>query len=132
MANVAKLEAVLDYIRAHPEEHDQYMWAQKYEDFDLPGGCGTTLCFAGTAVVLNGHQIVWNDDCRIAELCTVPPDFASVLYDSRPGPGQGFIDEVAQRILDLDDDQARRLFINSETFDDVERVVKDIINEQTP
>ena len=116
MANVEKLEAVLDYIRQHPEEHDQGTWAET-------NACGTTLCFAGTAVVLAGYRVAWKEWDTEAYLCLPPGDEADEFER---------IDEVAKRILDLDDYQAKRLLLNSETFDDVERVVKDIINEQAP
>lgn len=39
-------QAVAEYITAHPEEWDQSGWGYKDEN------CGTTACFAGTAVLL--------------------------------------------------------------------------------
>ena len=38
--------AVLDYIAAHPEKHDQ---REFISDPDHKTGCGTTMCIAGTA-----------------------------------------------------------------------------------
>lgn len=112
MANVEKLEAVLDYIRTHPEEHNQSTWAEKT-------ACGTTLCFAGTAAALAGHQFVWDEFSNDAYLCRAQS--GKVEY----------VAAVAVRELDLTDAQADALFIHSSTFDEVERTVKDIINEQT-
>jgi len=110
MANVEKLEAVLDYIRTHPEEHDQSVWADR-------GSCGTTLCFAGTAVVLSGYEILWDETTNDAYLC-------------QRGPETGHIAEVAADELELSDVQANDLFLSADTFDDVERTVKDIINDE--
>lgn len=112
MANVEKLEAVLDYIRTHPEEHDQTTWAER------GGACGTTLCFAGTAVALAGYQMVWELD-DTAYICSNGSELDAVAT-------------IAMRELGLTEDQTDSLFIRSVTFDDVERTVKDIINEHTP
>jgi len=112
MANVEKLEAVLDYIRSYPEEHNQSAWAEK-------GACGTTLCFAGTAVVLSGYEIVWQADGHDAYMC-------------QRGLETGHIAEVAADELQLSNAQAKDLFLGAFSFDDVERAVKDIINEQGP
>lgn len=42
--NVDALRGTLDYIESHPEEWDQEVWAS---------ACGTSFCFAGTAVHLS-------------------------------------------------------------------------------
>jgi hypothetical protein len=115
VANVEKLEAVMDYIRNHPEEHNQSSWAER-------GSCGTTLCFAGTTVALAGYAIMWDALTNDAHLCRAPKNAFRNEY----------ISEVAANELELSDAQARSLFLNALTFDDVERTVKDIINEQTP
>jgi hypothetical protein len=109
MANVEKLEAVLDYIRTHPEEHDQIQWAEKGDT------CGTTLCFAGTAAVLAGYQMVWQAD--------------DTAYTCSNGIETEYVSTIAMRELGLTEAQTDSLFIRSVTFDDVERTVKDIINE---
>lgn len=112
MANVEKLEAVLDYIRTHPDEHDQSTWAGK-------GPCGTTLCFAGTAVVLAGYEILWGALAPDSHLCQRGSDVRS-------------ISSVAATDLELSPRRAIELFLNSPAFGDVERKVKDICNEQSP
>lgn len=47
---------ILDYIKAHPEEHEQYSWVQDPNDISPSAspetGCGTTMCLAGTSVFL--------------------------------------------------------------------------------
>lgn len=39
------MERTMEYVRAHPEQHDQSYWIQLKK-------CGTTRCFAGWAVEL--------------------------------------------------------------------------------
>lgn len=55
MANVERLKEVREYIREHPEQHEQRFWAQKK-------GCGTALCLAGTAALLAGQEFEWSAD----------------------------------------------------------------------
>jgi hypothetical protein len=116
MADVAKLEAVLDYIRMHPEEHHQDYWARRTDR-------GTTLCFAGTAVVLAGYQLDW----------TYGPDTTERCVTSAGGPlslaRAAFISVVAARELGLTPEQAAALFSPADNLDDLERIVKDIANE---
>ena len=45
--NVPLLTKVMDHIDAHPDEHDQDVWARR---LDAASPCGTTYCFAGHAV----------------------------------------------------------------------------------
>lgn len=54
MVNLERLNAVMDYIEAHPEEHDQ-------DSLGIKTKCGTTMCFAGLAVYLYApDKIVWH------------------------------------------------------------------------
>lgn len=132
MADATKLEAVLDYIRMHPEEHNQNQWAEQTP-------CGTTMCFAGTAVRLAGYPLIWEipifkDDNRVAFYCTVPADYTgkrigdagNLEYDL------ACIHDVATHELGLDYDEAHELFWESDTFAQVEETVKDIINNNPP
>lgn len=52
MKNYPLLRKTLEHIEAHPEEHNQMYWGEKT-------ACGTTLCFAGHAVLLAGAEPVW-------------------------------------------------------------------------
>lgn len=130
--NVTKLEETLDHIRCHREEHDQIYWAMKTE-------CGTTMCFAGTAVALAGYELSWaraDKTLYIGDLDSAPPRRKIRVADSAefcvvPGLGNAQIHDSAAQILDLTPDQATRLFHKAKTFDDVERTVKDFINEQS-
>lgn len=44
--DLSKLDEVMDYIEAHPEEHDQRVWLART-------ACGTRGCLAGHAILLN-------------------------------------------------------------------------------
>lgn len=52
--NIPLLRKVMEHAIAHPEEVDLGSWAKRTP-------CGTALCIAGTATVLTGHEINWND-----------------------------------------------------------------------
>lgn len=132
MANIAKLEEVLDYIRTHPEQHNQDWWAQRT-------ACGTAQCFAGWAVVLDGYRIAWWDDSTMAECCVVPDthphalDALLVTGTEEPlasGEALAAICPLAEDILGLTREQSNELFSAANTIDDLERIVKDIANEQ--
>ncbi len=80
--NVKLLTKVRDYIKDHPEEYDQGNW------------CGTERCIAGHAVILSGK---------------FDPKDIDIKYGRAKGQP---IREVAQRLLDLDQRQAGRLFLS--------------------
>lgn len=137
MANVEKLEAVLDHIRDHREQHNQAEWGTK-------GSCGTTFCFAGTTVVLAGYQLEWIDAKdlptqtllsdipgarAVATHCFLPKDHPCA--PSQPNVRGGYVQEierVAAYELGLTPDERHMLFRQAVTFEDVERVVKEIVN----
>lgn len=131
MANVEKLEQVLDYIKTHPGKHDQANWAVK-------GACGTTLCFAGTAVMLAGYEMYWAGrgilswDCGSTSLCKVPeghPLSVRMPKDlDAARPLVAGIPSVAQRELELTDDEREALFIDAANLDHLEAMVKNIAN----
>lgn len=129
MANVEKLEQVLDYIKTHPEGHDQKDWAVR-------GACGTTLCFAGTAVMLAGYEMYWAGilswDRDSTSLCKVPeghPLSVRMPEDlDAARPLVAGIPSVAQRELELTDDEREALFIDAANLDHLEAMVKNIAN----
>lgn len=53
--NIPLLRKTMERIEAYPDEWDQTYWAVR-------DACSTTMCFAGTAVWLAGHQFAWHDD----------------------------------------------------------------------
>ncbi len=67
--------AVLDFVMANPDMHDQGLWVADDGEDDFENGtiidrryveqhCGTTACFAGWAVLLSGRAID-ADNCVI-------------------------------------------------------------------
>ena len=104
--NVELARRVLERITSEPESHLQAVWAHRLgagEDNHPIVGCGTTLCVAGWAHVLNGGQV-----------------FAQTMVwgESRFLPKEGWF-EAGQRALDISDDEAFVLFF---TEDDDEAV----------
>jgi hypothetical protein len=109
MANIEKLEAVLGQIKAHPEQHNQREWAERNE-------CGTSYCLAGWAVVLEGHEILW-DEVAEGVYCALDEN--------------GNIDSIkrlAGRILDLSPYQRAQIFYRYNTVDDIELMTKNLAN----
>ncbi len=105
MPNVEAIRETLEYIRAHPEEHDPEHWARK------PGGvnCGTTRCMAGTAVHLSPeHQIIWQPGSTESEYCV-----------NRFGGEVQRIEKVAGELLGLKWDQADHMFYDTDSLRDL-------------
>lgn len=100
--NVGLLEATMQYIIDHPEEHDQTWWV-----------CDTTACFAGHAaqlagwrpIIIAGYCSLVAKDCRDLRVC-----------------------EAAQNELGLTDEQAAALFSGRNDVEDLQRMVKDLVN----
>lgn len=94
----------LDAIKRHPETWDQSMWA-------LHKDCGTTLCFAGHVVHVHDPG-------------------ASPLGDSRVRLSSGRIDfypDVAERLLDIDEETSADLFASDLSLTELTRNVGRII-----
>ncbi len=112
--NVELLDRVLDHIRMNPQEWDQKDWARETD-------CGTVACFAGTAVLMTGGSVVcskgWAKD-------------TAGYSDFRRADGTviEWVDVYAAGLLGLDPKRASVLFHTDNSFDDLERIVKDIKN----
>lgn len=90
----------LEYVTAHPEEHDQGWWGVKR-------GCGTAYCIAGHVVIARGYELEWG------EMSDIGPDgeyYAEIVRGTYHS-----ISYIAQRELGLNAAQAVALFagINS-------------------
>lgn len=96
--NEPLLQKVMDHVTAHPEEFDMAEWATQKPD------CGTTLCIAGHAAVMAGHDLSWSWWQR-------SPGSPPVLTAARTTGGH-LIKRVAQEALGLTDEQAYRLFLD--------------------
>lgn len=127
MANVEALQSTLAWIEEHPEQHDQQSWAVK-------GSCGTTMCFAGAAVMLAGHALDWPsasthlDDegisYSLANFCAVPP-----RHPDGDDRGLAPICHVAKRVLELNDDETALLFHDCCDIADLKNAVAFIADE---
>src|SRR5207249_6411659 len=109
--NITALNEVMDYIDAHPREHDQTFWATPVFDQHPDGtvSCLTTACFAGWAVLL--HPDTTHDDARS------PIEFRGQYLPNDAIPS------VAQHILGLDWVEAMWMFNGSRTVDELRHVV---------
>jgi hypothetical protein len=52
MPNDDLLDATMDHILAHPDEHAQHEWVVR-------SACGTVACFAGRACLIAGLTVIW-------------------------------------------------------------------------
>jgi hypothetical protein len=115
--NVDLLKRTLAYIEAHPDEWDQSMWA-------TTGVCGTTFCFAGTAVHLSGGRPyfdnLYSDDATDAYF-VVPGSVPEAT--GRPGEYENKYSTVARKLLGLDIDQGTELFDENNKLSDLRRIV---------
>lgn len=114
MPNIAKLEAVLDQIRMHPETHNQVYWGKKKT------GCHTAYCFAGWTCVLEGYtdfdwELWRHTPVELAECVKVDGAYRT-------------IGAFAAEILGLSSNYANVLFSGTNTFDELELMVKNISN----
>lgn len=115
MVNTFLMDQVLDYIEAHPEEHDPKFWA-------IRTACGTTMCFAGHAVVLSGAKMVW-------EIVMVGGQKFPRTYECLTAEGKSRVtSDYAQELLGLSNSQATALFKYNNDLDDIKRICKEIAN----
>lgn len=100
---------VLDFITAHPEHHNQAVWAvpmawlRELYDESLVGTCGTVACVAGWTCIMAGDELTSSDGS---------PELDHAISDSGAALE---IPERAMRLLGLTKDEADELFydINS-------------------
>lgn len=104
MINTELMQETLDYIAAHPDEHDQGDWGEKTD-------CGTTRCMAGTAIhVTLGCKMLFSES----------DDGWGVAYSAQDAQGRHrYISELAQELLGVDDEQAEDLFYEACTLEDL-------------
>jgi hypothetical protein len=112
MANVEKCEEVLQFIKDHPEKHDQRTWGYKSD-------CGTTACFAGWTAVLNGYEFYFGR--------MVFERYYSGVKSLKTGVHSS-TSTAAAVVLELTCDEAMMLFDGGNTFEELEQMVKNISN----
>ena len=124
LRGLALLDKIIEIIEAHPELHDQHVWA-KVSSFPgltrgwdlnrdgdtVPETCGTTLCVAGWAAHLCGAQLEyrvsgWTRLVLTADYATMDGSFLR-------------IDTLARQLLELDADFAEELFHDNNTLNSI-------------
>lgn len=126
--NAPLLHKVLDHIVAHPDEHDQSLWATRR--FDQDGNvCGTRYCFAGHTVVMGmgqGEQLIWHpqtwreipyqDELQVA---------SSGAVDLNSADGRiRLIASRAQELLGLTLQESERLFFATNRVDQIAHMIE--------
>lgn len=99
MRNIELLEKTMQFIKDNPEKHDQHTW------------CGTAQCFAGWAVHLQGGRVV-DEESAIVEV----------------GWHRDHVQDVAESLLGLDGWESGALFAGGNTLEELELMVKDLVN----
>lgn len=99
--NTEALRETLEYLTAHPDEHNQRIWAAQLPGSDLIQGCA-----AYHGARLTGHTIAWE---------TSP---TGTRYGSYTSDGTHIYD-VAQAAFGFTRDQAWRFFSSGASLDDL-------------
>lgn len=102
MPNVELLERTIQFIKDNPDKHDQTNW------------CGTSQCFAGWAATLSGWRAGSNSI------------FNSIMI--RDDGQRSTASEAAMAELGITLEDATTLFEAGNEVEDLELMVKDIIN----
>jgi hypothetical protein len=102
MINTELLEQTMRHIIDNPKAHNQTVWVDD---------CGTTACFAGWTCLLSGYRYL-----------------GERLFSDNHGqivhPQQ-----LAVQLLGLTYEDAHKLFHYENTIEDLQLIVKDIINK---
>ena len=100
MQNKDVADAVIGFIEAHPEVHNQLDWR-----------CETGMCFAGWTAEINGEEW-WN---------SIPVTGA---YDNPVLASGEHVSVWARKFYDVTDEEADMLFSATNTVDDIKYAVK--------
>lgn len=119
--NTEVLEAVLTHIKDHPEEHDQAIYFCSSEDgcwTDNGTWCGTAACFAGWTAIKYAQEYGYQPRARYSRTFV-------------KGGRERHVSEVAEDILGLSESDAGWLFCAYNTIEDLEVMVKNLIDGRT-
>ena len=97
--NLDKLDAAIEWIEAHPEQHDQAYYNAEQD-------CGTTMCLAGVIAMQAGWEPAWN----------LGHQEALHVFGTRSvkrAGRVGFTSDVAAEILGANEDQRSALFLEA-------------------
>lgn len=105
--NKELLVKTLAFIKANPETWDQGDWV-----------CGTTMCFAGHACVLNGDKLITDpdDDWQGCVQGVTDPHDGDPMHAS----------ERARLILGLDHVDSKRLFHAGNSLERLDEIVAEL------
>ena len=123
--NIPLIRKTLDFIREHPEKHNQKTWATKTP-------CGTTMCFAGTAIWLSGGEFRFNE-YGIADVVLQgqlsDEDFyrEGVSWDGR---AFGDVTNTAENLLGLSRSESEYLFPQATSLEDLETYVAWMVKDR--
>jgi hypothetical protein len=110
MPDFVRLDATLAYTEAHPETHDQSVWARPiFADNRQASICGTACCFAGNALVVEGYQFEWRYSEWEPGRGILDAAGNPVEFDGRDAT-ESDIMYLAEDLLGLDKGQSARLF----------------------
>lgn len=114
--NAELAQEALDYIKAHPEEHSQAVWAKRVD-------CQTFMCYAGTVAFLSGAEFVFeeNDDYELATRIDGTVEDGVIVKRGEETLG---IWDAARLLLGINRNQAARLFIDADTYEDLRETVE--------
>ncbi len=113
MKNYPLLRKTWEHIEAHPEEHDQDHWGRTTP-------CGTTMCFAGQAVVLGGLKPIWETVDGAEEMTGAEFENGIQLH----------VWDAAEKILGLSPGESDRLFMDCNNLEDVRQVIGEYLDEE--
>jgi hypothetical protein len=107
--NIPLIRKTLEHIEAHPDEHNQAVWAKKTE-------CGAQFCFAGWAVMLAEEvEPFWVDFEENGTLAS---------YVITSDGLKASIMEEAQKLLGLTECERNLLFMESYTLDELRSSIR--------
>ncbi len=147
MANIERLQAVMQHIMDHPEHHMQGDWIEEItpenldwwdveENEGVEFACGTAACFAGWAGLMYakelGYEPIEEDRNIYRRIGTnlTEDDYYKTMGVVAPTADSDIMhvsDLAAQVILEISPEQ-RILFNGNNTRNALQHIVKDIVN----
>lgn len=110
--NTDLMRETFAYIEAHPEEHNQDHWV----DDEDPDFCGTTRCFAGTAIHLSEDYVI-RSERNVG-------GWTNFWCETKAGQRENF-SAAGRDLLGLTDEQAEHMFMTCGDLDDLYEAAKE-------
>jgi hypothetical protein len=120
--NIPLIRKTWEYITEHPEEHNQKDWARQTT-------CGTTYCFAGTALVLSNYDFDFGEAKPDRfDFGEANPVHRSAYVVKSPEGKLVSIGGSAEQELGLTYEEANKLFLDCHTLADVGDMLYSLTN----